>query len=350
MMSRVDVDRVSKRYGQVIALDQITLTFADGEFFGLLGPSGSGKTTLLRAIAGFVIPDQGTIAFDGEQVESVPVHRRGIGMVFQNYALFPHLTVADNIGFGLDVRHVDRSERDRRLHELLGLVRLAGYGGRRPRELSGGQQQRVALARALATRPRVLLLDEPLGALDRKLRQEMQVELREIQRETGVTTIFVTHDQEEALTLSDRIAIINEGRLVQVGAPVETYERPSSLFAAQFLGDANVFRGTVVDAHGVRLADGTVIRSALPAAPTAIVRPEKISFLPACAPHHGNALDGEILQAVYSGASVTYRIRVAVLGDEPLLAFVQASSGDVLAPGRRVVAQWSPEQTVPLPQ
>ena len=208
----------------------------------------------------------------------------------------------------------------------------------------------MALARALVTRPRVLLLDEPLGALDRKLRQEMQVELREIQREIGVTTIFVTHDQEEALTLSDRIAIINEGRLVQIGAPVETYERPASLFAAQFLGDANVFRGMVVDANGLRLADGTVIRSVLPATPIAIVRPEKISVLPAGAPVRGNALDGEILQAVYSGASVTYRIRVAVLGDEPLLAFVQASSGDVLAPGQPVLAQWSPGQTVPLPQ
>jgi spermidine/putrescine ABC transporter ATP-binding subunit len=349
-MSRVDVDRVSKRYGQVVALDQITITFADGEFFGLLGPSGSGKTTLLRAIAGFVIPDQGTIAFDGEQVESVPVHRRDIGMVFQNYALFPHLTVADNIGFGLDVRHTARSDRDRRLADLLSLVRLSGFGTRKPRELSGGQQQRVALARALATRPRVLLLDEPLGALDRRLRQEMQVELRVIQRETGVTTIFVTHDQEEALTLSDRIAIINEGRLVQVGVPVEIYERPLSLFAAQFLGDANVFRGTVMDATSLRLADGTVILSALPAAPTAIVRPEKIGVLPAGAPHHGNALPGEILQAVYSGASVTYRIRVAALGDEPLLAFVQAASGDVLAPGQPVVARWSPEQTIPLPE
>jgi sulfate transport system ATP-binding protein len=247
MMSRVDVDRVSKRYGQVIALDQITLTFADGEFFGLLGPSGSGKTTLLRAIAGFVIPDQGTIAFDGEQVESVPVHRRGIGMVFQNYALFPHLTVADNIGFGLDVRHVDRSERDRRLHELLGLVRLAGYGGRRPRELSGGQQQRVALARALATRPRVLLLDEPLGALDRKLRQEMQVELREIQRETGVTTIFVTHDQEEALEVADRVVLMNKGKVEQVDTPENVYEHPASPFVYGFLGTVNVFHGRAHD-------------------------------------------------------------------------------------------------------
>jgi spermidine/putrescine transport system ATP-binding protein len=348
MMSRVDVDRVSKRYGQVIALDQITITFADGEFFGLLGPSGSGKTTLLRTIAGFVIPDQGTIAFDGEQVESVPVHRRDIGMVFQNYALFPHLTVADNIGFGLDVRQIARGDRDRRLADLLALVRLSGFGTRKPRELSGGQQQRVALARALATRPRVLLLDEPLGALDRRLRQEMQVELREIQRETGVTTIFVTHDQEEALTLSDRIAIINEGRLVQIGAPVEIYERPLSLFAAQFLGDANVLRGTVIDRSTLRLADGTLIISAQPAAPIAIVRPEKISVLPAGTPADGNVLAGEILQAVYSGASITYRIRVAALGDEPLLAFVQAASGDVLKPGAPVLARWSPEQMVPL--
>ena len=242
-MSRVDLEHVSKRYAAIAALHEISLSFRDGEFFGLLGPSGSGKTTLLRAIAGFVEPDEGTISFDGQRVENVPVHKRQIGMVFQNYALFPNLTVAGNIAFGLSVRRVAGSEAGRQVSEMLELVRLTGLNERKPRELSGGQQQRVALARALVTRPKVLLLDEPLGALDRRLRQEMQVELKDIQRETGVTTIFVTHDQEEALTLSDRIAIIDQGRLMQMGEPREIYERPATIFAAQFLGDANIFSG-----------------------------------------------------------------------------------------------------------
>ena len=205
-MSIIDVIDVTKRYGTMAALDDVTLRFGEGEFFGLLGPSGSGKTTLLRAIAGFVVPDSGEIRFDGERVEHVPVHKRGIGMVFQNYALFPHMSVAENIAFGLTVRGARQANTQPRVDDMLKLVRLEGLGTRRPRELSGGQQQRVALARALITRPKVLLLDEPLGALDRRLRQEMQVELKDIQRETGVTSIFVTHDQEEALTLSDRVA------------------------------------------------------------------------------------------------------------------------------------------------
>src|SRR6476661_4934513 len=188
-MSRVDIDHVSKRYGSFAALDDVSITFNDGEFFGLLGPSGSGKTTLLRSIAGFITPDEGTISFDGEHVEAVPVHRRAIGMVFQSYALFPHLTIAENIGFGLDVRGRPREDIGKRVAEMLALVRLKGLADRYPRQLSGGQQQRVALARALITEPKVLLLDEPLGALDRRLRQEMQVELKEIQRETGVTAI-----------------------------------------------------------------------------------------------------------------------------------------------------------------
>jgi spermidine/putrescine ABC transporter ATP-binding subunit len=346
-VSRVEVANVSKLYGAVAALDNVSISFKDGEFFGLLGPSGSGKTTLLRAIAGFIIPDSGAISFDGERVENVAVHRRGIGMVFQSYALFPHLTVAENIAFGLDVRGIGRQEIGERVQEMLALVRLPKLGDRMPRQLSGGQQQRVALARALVTRPKVLLLDEPLGALDRRLRQEMQVELREIQREFGVTTIFVTHDQEEALTLSDRIAIIDEGRLMQIGGPQDVYERPANVFTAQFLGDANVFRGTAMKG-GLKLADGTAIATNGEAKTAAIVRPEKLSVSAEIGEAAGNHIRGEILQAIYSGASVTYRIKTAALGEVPLLAFAQNQRGDVLAPGSPVTASWEAEHTIPV--
>ncbi|MGE0210752.1 MAG: ABC transporter ATP-binding protein [Parvibaculaceae bacterium] len=346
-MSRVEVEGLTKRYGALAALDGVSISFEDGEFFGLLGPSGSGKTTLLRAIAGFVIPDGGEIRFDGRRVEEVPVHRRDIGMVFQSYALFPHMSVAENIAFGLDVRSVPKAEIGQRVAEMQRLVRLQGLEARRPAQLSGGQQQRVALARALITRPKVLLLDEPLGALDRRLRQEMQVELKEIQRRTGITAIFVTHDQEEALTLSDRIAIIDKGRLVQIGPPVEVYERPATVFAAQFLGDANVFRGTPVEG-GLKHSDGTLIRTAAPSAGVAVVRPEKMAIVETGAPDAGNRIEGEVLQAVYSGASVTYRVRVGALGDTPLLAFAQNAEGQVLAPGTRVAVTWPATQTIPV--
>jgi spermidine/putrescine ABC transporter ATP-binding subunit len=346
-MSRVDIQHVSKRYGAFAALDDVTIAFNDGEFFGLLGPSGSGKTTLLRSIAGFIAPDQGSILFDGEPVESVPVHRRAIGMVFQSYALFPHLTIEENIGFGLDVRSFPREEIRKRVAEMLSLVRLSGLAARYPKQLSGGQQQRVALARALITRPKVLLLDEPLGALDRRLRQEMQVELKDIQRESGVTAIFVTHDQEEALTLSDRIAIIDQGKLIQVDAPQTVYERPANIFAANFLGDANVFRGTPAKS-GLKLADGTVIATLRPSTGAAIVRPEKLRVASGHKESAGNSLTGEITQAIYSGASVTYRIHTKVLGDIPLLAFIQNQTGEVLDTGATVTVSWDKEQTIPV--
>jgi spermidine/putrescine ABC transporter ATP-binding subunit len=348
-MSRVDLEHVSKRYATVAALHDISLSFKDGEFFGLLGPSGSGKTTLLRAIAGFVEPDEGTISFDGRRVENVPVHKRQIGMVFQNYALFPNLTVAGNIAFGLSVRRITGAEASRQVSEMLDLVRLTGLNERKPRELSGGQQQRVALARALVTRPKVLLLDEPLGALDRRLRQEMQVELKDIQRETGVTTIFVTHDQEEALTLSDRIAIIDQGRLMQMGEPREIYERPATIFAAQFLGDANVFSGRRENDFLV-LADGERIHAPGSAA-TVVVRPEKMRVFAArqAVPvEASNRVEGNIIQAVYSGASVTYHIRAARRVGRPILVFVQNLEGEVLAPQTKVTVAWSPDHTVPV--
>jgi spermidine/putrescine ABC transporter ATP-binding subunit len=348
-MSRVDLEHVSKRYAAVAALHDVSLSFGDGEFFGLLGPSGSGKTTLLRAIAGFVEPDEGSISFDGQRVENVPVHRRQIGMVFQNYALFPNLTVAGNIAFGLSVRRVTAAEASRQVSEMLELVRLTGLNERKPRELSGGQQQRVALARALVTRPKVLLLDEPLGALDRRLRQEMQVELKDIQRETGVTTIFVTHDQEEALTLSDRIAIIDQGRLMQMGKPREIYERPATIFAAQFLGDANVFAGKREN-DVIVLPNGERIR-APGASMTVVVRPEKMRVFAASRAvpaQASNRIVGTVAQAVYSGASVTYHVRVASRLDRPLLVFVQNLEGEVLSPETIVTVAWSPDHTVPV--
>ena len=348
-MSRVELEHVSKRYAAVAALHDVSLSFLDGEFFGLLGPSGSGKTTLLRAIAGFVEPDAGSISFDGRRVENVPVHKRQIGMVFQNYALFPNLTVAGNIAFGLSVRRVTGAEATRQVSEMLELVRLTGLNERKPRELSGGQQQRVALARALVTRPKVLLLDEPLGALDRRLRQEMQVELKDIQRETGVTTIFVTHDQEEALTLSDRIAIIDQGRLMQIGQPREIYERPATIFAAQFLGDANVFTGKREN-DVIVLPDGERIRAPGTAA-TVVVRPEKMRVFAASQSvpaEASNQIEGQIIQTVYSGASVTYHIRVARHVGRPLLVFAQNLEGEVLPPETSVTVAWSPNHTVPV--
>ncbi len=355
-MSVVEVDRISKHYDKVAALDDVSLTFGDGEFFGLLGPSGSGKTTLLRSIAGFVEPEGGDIRFDGRPVRDTPVHRRQIGMVFQNYALFPHMSVFDNIAFGLSVRRIAASDVKPQVMAMLDLVRLSGLEERRPRQLSGGQQQRVALARALVTRPRVLLLDEPLGALDKRLRQQMQIELKQIQREVGITTIFVTHDQEEALTLSDRIAIFNEGRIVQVGAPHAVYERPCSAFAANFLGDANFFSGRAAGEHGeygrIALAGGGAIltRDPLPAAGqpvTVAVRPEKMSFGdPARPPAAGaaptNHLRGVVKQAVYSGSSITYRVDVGA----ELIVFAQNRTAEPLQPGHQVDVTWDAQHSV----
>lgn len=318
-MATVEITGVSKSYGTARALDNVSLTIRDGEFFGLLGPSGGGKTTLLRAIAGFVLPDAGTITVDGRPIQNVPVNKRDIGLMFQNYALFPHLTVAENLGFALSVRHRPKAEIDARVDELLSLVRLQGFGARKPAQLSGGQQQRVALARALASSPRVLLLDEPLGALDKNLREEMQIELKEIQREVGITTIFVTHDQEEALTLSDRIAIMRAGTVEQVGAPRAIYERPDTAFAARFLGAANFFTGMVEGASGgetrIRLADGGLVTSTGTAAPgarvTVAVRPEKMRIVTPGEDPGPNHLTGRITQETFTGTAMIFRLQHA---------------------------------------
>jgi spermidine/putrescine ABC transporter ATP-binding subunit len=351
-MSTVAVTDAVKKYEAVAALDGVTMTFRDGEFFGLLGPSGSGKTTLLRAIAGFVTLDRGQVLIDGQDVGGVPVHARNIGMMFQNYALFPHMSVAENVAFGLEMRGRLRAEVAQRVKEALAMVRLGGLELRKPKQLSGGQQQRVALARALVTRPKVLLLDEPLGALDRHLRQEMQVELRRIQRQVGITTIFVTHDQEEALTLSDRIAIFDSGRIIQEGAPMAVYERPLTRFAAGFLGEANFLQGRVmaIEAGGLArivldiggeascpLSSGQVGQTVLLA-----LRPEKITLSPG-GQAGVNALRGKVLDVVFSGNSTTYRIAV---GEQVMTLFRQNLAQGTVAPGTDVVLSWSPDHLV----
>jgi len=301
-MSDVRVENLTKRYAGVAALDDVTLTFPDGGFFGLLGPSGSGKTTLLRAIAGFVTPDAGRVLMGGQKVEHVPVESRQIGMVFQSYALFPNMTVAQNVRFGLDARGVKGPEAARRVAQVLDLVQLGPLSARRPHELSGGQRQRVAMARAIVTRPRVLLLDEPLSALDKSLRLDMQIELRRIQREVAITTIFVTHDQEEALTLSDRIGILRDGRLIAEGPPRAVYAAPPDAFTARFLGEANVLTGTP-EPGGLRLHGGALI--AVPQGTTAVaVRPEHIA-LSVAEPAAPNRIQARLVGRIFAGAMGT---------------------------------------------
>ncbi|KTR03970.1 spermidine/putrescine ABC transporter ATP-binding protein [Aureimonas ureilytica] len=351
-MTAVDVSHVAKSFGAANVLSDITTHFEVGSFTSLLGPSGSGKTTLLRIIAGFVTPDRGTVAIGGRDVTDVPVWARHIGMVFQSYALFPHMSVAGNVGFGLAQRGIRGDQARSEVARALEMVRLAGFGDRKPKQLSGGQQQRVALARAIVTRPSVLLLDEPLSALDRRLRQEMQVELLRIQRESGLTTIFVTHDQEEALSLSDKVAILDRGRIVQMGAPAEVYERPTTRFAAEFLGDTNIVQGTVAEG-GVLLANGARIASALPLpAPgqpvTLAIRPEKIDLIDKIEADGEvlNQLRGTITAAIYAGTALTYEAEAD--GGLRFRIFAQNRDARPRTPGDAVTLSWSPRHSVPL--
>jgi spermidine/putrescine transport system ATP-binding protein len=310
----VGVHGVTKRFGDVVAVDDIDLEIADGEFFSLLGPSGCGKTTTLRMIAGLEFPTQGSVSIYGEEMGLRPPNKRPVNTVFQSYALFPHMTVADNVGFGLEMSGVDKAEIRQRVGEAIELVRLGGMGGRRPKQLSGGQQQRVALARALVNRPKVLLLDEPLGALDLKLRQAMQLELKEIQREVGITFVYVTHDQEEALTMSDRIGVMNEGALLQVAPSEEIYERPSTRFVADFIGETNFVSGRIVEEGKVDLGGGLVVRARTHAAAgtdvTLTLRPEKLDLHHAGdpIPEHFNQVRGKVKRRLYFGDSLYYEV------------------------------------------
>ena len=257
----LDVEQVAKRFGAFTALQEINLSVGRGELISLLGPSGCGKTTLLRIIAGFETQSAGSVRFDEVPVDGLKPRQRGIGIVFQNYALFPHMTVRQNVAYGLDAHGWPRDRKTARIDEMLDLVRMVPFGDRRPAQLSGGQQQRIALARCLATGPRILLLDEPFGALDKNLRLDMQIEVKRLQRTTGITTLMVTHDQEEALSMSDRIAVMNKGRIEQVGSPTDIYDRPETLFVNQFVGSSNLLPGTVLAPGQVRLDNGVLLES-----------------------------------------------------------------------------------------
>ena len=302
--SAVQFKSVSRHFGPVKAVDTIDLEIRDGEFFSMLGPSGSGKTTCLRMIAGFDRPSEGQILLYGQDVSQLPPYERPVNTVFQDYALFPHMTVADNIGYGLMIKKVVAAERKKKVDEMLDLVRLTSYGDRKPAQLSGGQRQRVALARALVNQPRVLLLDEPLGALDLKLRQQMQVELKAIQQRVGITFIFVTHDQEEALTMSDRIAVFNLGQIEQVGTPAEVYEHPTTTFVAGFVGVSNLVRGEMA-------------RRITGSAQTFSIRPEKIHL---ARPEDNQAADeymadGTVRDVIYLGLYTRYLVELGDGGD-----------------------------------
>jgi putative spermidine/putrescine transport system ATP-binding protein len=313
-MSEVVLTRVTKQYGAVTAVRDFSLTVRQGELVALLGPSGCGKTTTLRMIAGFIPVTSGSIAIGDRDVTHVPPHRRNTGMVFQGYALFPHMTVAQNVAFGLEMRKVPKAEAGPRVEEALRLVRLQGYGERYPRQLSGGQQQRVALARALVVQPEVFLLDEPLSNLDAKLRHDVRLEIRSLQQDLGLTTVFVTHDQEEALTVADRLIVMNRGVVEQVGTPEELYERPRTRFVADFIGKSNFFEGRVEAPGLFRTAGGAAVRFADPAPgaeATLAVRPEKLRLEPAdAAASADNVLPGRVEVVTFLGATIETIVRL----------------------------------------
>jgi len=339
----VVLSRVTKVFpGGTRAVDDLSTEIGEGEFFSLLGPSGCGKTTTLRMVAGFEAPDAGTIRVGARDVTALPPEARNMGMVFQSYALFPHRSVAENVAFGLKMRKTPREEAARRVRDALAMVRLQGLEDRRPSQLSGGQQQRVALARAIVINPAVLLCDEPLGALDKKLRQAMQFELKELHRRLGLTLIYVTHDQEEALTMSDRIAVMRAGRIAQLGTPREIYDRPTSRFVADFIGDTNILEGT---AEGATLR-GEGWTGPLPAVlrgPTSIaLRPERVRVGPA-----GTGLaDARVVEANFLGDAVL--LKLSLSGASLLARAPRETDGALLAPGAVVAVSWRAEDPVPL--
>ncbi len=368
----VEIVSVTKRFGTVTAVDHMDLRVERGEFYSFLGPSGCGKTTTLRMIAGFEQPTEGEIFLDGHPIAGVPPFKRNVNTVFQHYALFPHMDVAQNVGYGLRQHKIKKAEEQRRVAEALDLVRLAGYGKRRTWELSGGQQQRVALARALVNHPTVLLLDEPLGALDRKLRHEMQVELKSLQREVGITFIYVTHDQEEALTMSDVIVVMRDGRIQQQGAPEGLYERPINRFVAGFIGSSNFVdahivsadaasgRATVETPGGLRLTgivtDGS-LRPSEGDPVTVAIRPERFGVseptdgVDVAATHDGRlAVPGRISQGTYLGDQTEYRITTDALGEIVVRRQVETNgAGDrSFGPGEPVVVHWQQEANLVL--
>ncbi len=350
MNSFLQIASVTKRFGSVTAVDAVDLAVARGEFFSLLGPSGCGKTTLLRMIAGFEYPTSGDIFLEGNRITDAPPNKRPSNMVFQSYAIFPHLNVFDNIAYGLRKDRLPREELTRRVDEALAMIKLDGFGHRRADELSGGQRQRVALARALVRRPTMLLLDEPLGALDKRLREAMQIELRQLQKSVGITFIFVTHDQEEALSMSDRIAVMSGGRILQVATPRELYEAPNCREVADFIGTINFFQGTVKSRQdGVALINAGplgLIRAAGAPRDCALfaIRPEKIAL-----DNSNGLVKGTVATAAYLGERSHYMIRVEGLAEPVAVASQNVGKTQVHSPGDTVHLSWAPDAVVVLP-
>ncbi|OGN86589.1 MAG: hypothetical protein A2X23_09670 [Chloroflexi bacterium GWC2_73_18] len=363
----IRIEGVTKRFGHLVAVDTVSTTIRENEFFALLGPSGCGKTTLLRLLAGFEAPDAGRLLLDGRDLVGMRPYRRPLNMMFQSYALFPHMTVFDNIAYGLRQERTGRDEIERRVNEVLALVQLGGFGRRRPHQLSGGERQRVALARALVKRPQVLLLDEPLAALDRKLRVEMQLELKRLQHTVGITFLIVTHDQEEALVMADRVAVMDRGRILQVASPDELYEAPGSRFVASFIGESNIFAGRLrIAGDAVTLVGERGTWHVAPAAPghagladgaaaAIVVRPERLRLAPAGArasledPGAGgglvNRVDGVLSDVAYLGSTRKYVVELRD-GTRALARVQVGQRGDDLAPGTPVGATWAVEHGV----
>ncbi|MGC9269293.1 ABC transporter ATP-binding protein [Acidiphilium sp.] len=350
----IALERVSRVFGGgVVAVDQIDLTVRPGEFFTLLGPSGCGKTTLLRMIAGFEVPDSGRILVSGREMQAVPAHRRPVNTVFQSYALFPHLNVADNIGFGLRMRGVAKPERKLRVDRIMALLQIDGFAARNPAQLSGGQRQRVALARALVNEPEVVLLDEPLSALDAKLRAELQVELMRMQKRLGMTFIFVTHDQHEALVMSDRIAVMERGRLLQVGPVLDVYEQPRSVFVAEFLGLSNIWSFTRAGGNMIDTSIGPLtVTAAIGVQRSAMIRPEKIWIYSegAVPENRPNMFCGIVREAIYMGASTQYNVELP--GGAVILALDTNNQAAERSwrPGERVTLELKPDNIMLIEQ
>ncbi len=346
-------DHVQKSYdGVTLVVKDLNLTIAKGEFVTMLGPSGSGKTTCLMMLAGFETATNGEIMLDGQNINMVPPHLRGIGMVFQNYALFPHMTVGENLSFPLEVRGMSKSDREQKIKNALDMVQMGSFIARRPAQLSGGQQQRIALARALVFDPKLVLMDEPLGALDKQLREHMQFEIKHLHESLGITVVYVTHDQSEALTMSDRIAVFNDGRIQQLAPPSDLYERPDNSFVAQFIGENNKLPGTIEELSGdkalVKLATGELID----ATPVNVrekgqktmvsIRPERVEFKPEMMPPGAHTISADVLEVIYMGDILRARLRVA--GSDDFVMKMRNTLGQTkLTPGQKIKVGWHPQ-------
>ena len=348
----VEFDRVQKSYdGETLVVKELNLTIAKGEFLTMLGPSGSGKTTCLMMLAGFETATNGEIRLGGRPINQVPPHKRGIGMVFQNYALFPHMTVGENLSFPLEVRGMAKAEREAKIARALDMVQMGAFISRRPAQLSGGQQQRIALARALVFDPALVLMDEPLGALDKQLREHMQFEIKHLHESLGITVVYVTHDQGEALTMSDRIAVFNDGRIQQLAPPSDLYERPENSFVAGFIGENNRLTGTIEDIAGGRalvrlptgeLIDATPVNVTRKGQQTLVsIRPERVEYKPELLPQGAHTLEAEVLEFIYMGDLFRTRLRVAG-SDDFVIKSRNAQGQRMLAPGEKIRIGWAP--------